>query len=135
LLIEDDLLERQRVRALLESSGFEVTQAGSGDEGLGLLRAGHFDAVILDLVMPGMSGLDVLRAARADERLSTTPFVVRSALYMTKGEQAVLGPGVTSVVRKGDPTADELVLSLRRALRAQPRETRPLPGGHGGPHA
>jgi len=117
LLIEDDGMERQRVGGLLESAGFTVTPAGSGEEGLALLRARSFDAVVLDLVMPGLTGLDVLRAARVEERLADTPFIVLSALYMTKTERAVLGPGVASVVRKGDVTADELTLALRRAIR------------------
>jgi CheY-like chemotaxis protein len=116
LLVEDDDTERQRVGGLLERAGFTVTPAGSGEEGLALLRTRRFDAVVLDLVMPGLTGLDVLRAARVEERLADVPFIVLSALYMTKTERAVLGPGVVSVVRKGDVTADELTLALRRAI-------------------
>jgi CheY-like chemotaxis protein len=117
LLIEDDGVERERVGGLLRQAGFQVTPAGSGEEGLTLLRSQTFDAVVLDLVMPGLTGLDVLRAARVEERLTSVPFIVLSALYMTKTERAVLGPGVVSVVRKGETVADELVLALRRALR------------------
>jgi signal transduction histidine kinase/CheY-like chemotaxis protein len=129
LLIEDDPFERQRVRELLQSAGYDVSLAGSGGEGLELLRARHFDAVVLDLVMPGMSGLDVLRAARADDRLADVPFIVLSALYMTKSERAVLGPKVASVVRKGDATAAELARSLRQAIKRRPDEAHPAPGG------
>ena len=116
LLIEDDLLERRRVAGQLEALGYDVTLAASGEEGLALLRDGHFDAVVLDLVMPGMSGLEVLRAARSDERLADVPFVVLSALYMTRTERDVLGPKVTDVVRKGDATAEELELAIARAI-------------------
>ena len=59
LLVEDDSLERRRVGAELEAAGYAVTLASSGDEGLALLRDGRYDAVVLDIVMPGMSGLDV----------------------------------------------------------------------------
>ena len=135
LLIEDDYLERQRVRTLLESWGYRVTLAASGDEGLALLRAGRFDAVVLDLVMPGTSGLDVLRIARSEERFADLPFIVLSALYMTKSEREVLGPRVTSVVRKGDDTTEELKLSVLRAIKAPGGELRPTPAGHGEPHA
>ncbi len=122
LLIDDDSAERSHVTARLEEGGYAVTAASSGGEGLALLRDGHFDAVVLDLVMPGMSGLEVLRAARADERLAVLPFVVLSALYITRSERSVLGPAVASVVRKGDGTADELLRALDRALApaAQP---------------
>jgi CheY-like chemotaxis protein/signal transduction histidine kinase len=124
LLIEDDEIERRRVGALLEGLGYGVTIASSGEEGLGLLAASHYEAVVLDLVMPGMSGLDVLRRVRSDERLQATPFVVLSALYMTKSERDVLGPGVAGVVRKGDSTAEELAGQLRRAIASRP-EGRP----------
>ncbi len=116
LLVDDDAAERLHVTARLEEVGYAVTAASSGSEGLARLRDREFDAVVLDLVMPGLSGLEVLRAARADERLSALPFVVLSALYITRSERAVLGPAVASVVRKGDGTADELVRALDRAL-------------------
>ena len=129
LLVEDDAVERQRVGGLLEQAGFQVTPASSGEEGLTLLRTRRFDAVVLDLVMPGLTGLDVLRAARVEERLSDIPFIVLSALYMTKTERAVLGPGVVSVVRKGDANADELALALRRCYPPPRRAARrPGPG-------
>ncbi len=116
LLVDDDAAERLQVTARLEEVGYTVTPASSGSEGLARLRDGEFDAVVLDLVMPGLSGLEVLRAARTDERLSALPFVVLSALYITRSERAVLGPAVASIVRKGDGTADELLRALDRAL-------------------
>jgi CheY-like chemotaxis protein len=116
LLVDDDAAERLSVTARLEEAGYTVTGAASGSEGRAMLRDGHFDAVVLDLVMPGLSGLEVLRAARSDERLAHLPFVVLSALYITRSERAVLGPAVASVVRKGAGTADELLHALDRAL-------------------
>jgi signal transduction histidine kinase/CheY-like chemotaxis protein len=116
LLIEDDFAEQQRVGHMIETAGYEVTLAPSGEAGLALLRQNHFDAVVLDLVMPGMSGLDVLRATRADEHLAGLPFVVMSALYMTKSERQVLGPAVVDVVRKGDATQAEVAGALGHAV-------------------
>ena len=119
LLIEDDEMERQRVAGVLESAGYTITMTGSGQEGLALLHDAHFDAVVLDLVMPGMTGLDVLRAAQRDDHLGDMPFVVLSALYMTKSERAVLGPRVAEVVRKGEATTEELTAALARALKGR----------------
>jgi len=127
LLIEDDELERQRVADLLQSAGYRVSVASSGQDGLNNLREGRFDAVVLDLVMPGMTGLDVLRAARADEHLSSVPFVVLSALYMTRSEREVLGPTVAAVVRKGEGTGDDLTEQLARALAARTAAEPPTP--------
>jgi signal transduction histidine kinase/CheY-like chemotaxis protein len=116
LVIDDDDAERGQVAKRLQESGYAVSGVGSGDEGLRLLRESPFDAVVLDLVMPGLSGLEVLRAARADSRLSHLPFIVLSAMYMTRTERAVLGPAVASVVRKGDVEGDELLRAVERAL-------------------
>lgn len=127
LLIEDDELERQRVADLLQTAGYRISVASSGQDGLNNLREGRFDAVVLDLVMPGMTGLDVLRAARADEHLSSIPFVVLSALYMTRSEREVLGPTVAAVVRKGEGTGDELTEHLARALSARSTSGAPAP--------
>jgi len=117
LLIEDDAVERQRIGSFIEAAGYEVTRAASGEEGLGLLRRRPFGVVILDLVMPEMSGLDVLRAARTEERLADVRFIVLSAMYMTKNERQVLGPKVADVVRKGETMPRALTLALRRVVK------------------
>ena len=130
LLIDDDDAERVQVTARLEASGYAVLPVSSGEEGLRLMRQHPFDAVVLDLVMPGLSGLEVLRAARADGRLTHLPFVVLSAMYMTRAERAVLGPGVAGVVRKGDVSGDELLRAVERALSAAPADGHPTGDRH-----
>jgi signal transduction histidine kinase/DNA-binding response OmpR family regulator len=120
LLVEDDAMERERVADLLLGAGYRISVASSGQEGLTQLRVASFDAVVLDLVMPGMTGLDLLRAVRADERLAATPFVVLSALYMTRSEREVLGPTVIAVIRKGEENGEELITQVARACAARP---------------
>jgi CheY-like chemotaxis protein len=116
LLIEDDPIERQRIGSFIESAGYDVTRAASGEEGLSLLRSRPFAAVVLDLIMPEMTGLDVLRAARTEERLADVRFIVLSAMYMTKNERQVLGPRVADVVRKGETMPRALTFALHRAV-------------------
>jgi CheY-like chemotaxis protein len=116
LLIEDDPIERQRIGSFIEAAGYDVTRAASGEEGLSLLRSQPFAAVVLDLIMPEMSGLDVLRAARTEDRLGDVRFIVLSAMYMTKNERQVLGPKVTDVVRKGEAMPRALTFALHRAV-------------------
>jgi CheY-like chemotaxis protein len=117
LLIEDDAIERQRVASFIEAAGYEVTRAASGEEGLALMRSRAFAAVVLDLIMPEMTGLDVLRAARTEDHLSDLRFIVLSAMYMTKNERQVLGPKVVDVVRKGETMPRALTFALRRAVQ------------------
>ena len=116
LLIEDDAIERQRVASFIEAAGYEVTRAASGEEGLALMRGRAFTVVVLDLIMPEMTGLDVLRAARTEDRLTDVRFIVLSAMYMTKNERQVLGPKVVDVVRKGETMPRALTFALRRAV-------------------
>jgi CheY-like chemotaxis protein len=132
LLIEDDALERQRIGSFIEAAGYEVTRAASGEEGLGLLRSRPFEVVVLDLIMPDMTGLDVLRAARTEERLAEVRFIVLSAMYMTKNERQVLGPRVADVVRKGEAMPRELTLALQRAIKTPPHFDSHMHPGDGG---
>ncbi|HET9904672.1 MAG TPA: response regulator transcription factor [Xanthobacteraceae bacterium] len=64
LLIEDDERLAEMVRSYLDQAGFHATVAGRGGEGIALQARGAFDAVILDLMLPDMDGLDVCRALR-----------------------------------------------------------------------
>jgi CheY-like chemotaxis protein len=128
LLIEDDPIERQRIGSFIEASGYDVTRAASGEEGLALLRTRPFAAVVLDLIMPEMSGLDVLRAARTEDRLADVRFIVLSAMYMTKDERQVLGPRVADVVRKGETMPRALTFALRRAVKPAHPQAHVQPG-------
>ncbi len=68
LLIEDDVRLAGMVRDYLGGFGLAVSAAGSGAEGLAILAARHFDAVILDLMLPDMDGLEVCRRLRGESR-------------------------------------------------------------------
>lgn len=75
LVVDDDGSVRLLVRRALEADGFEVGDAASGPEALGSVREQPPDVLILDLGLPGLSGLDVLREVR---RLSDLPVLVLS---------------------------------------------------------
>ncbi|MCX5894734.1 MAG: hybrid sensor histidine kinase/response regulator [Proteobacteria bacterium] len=64
LVVDDEMGIREGCRRALTSSGFEVEVAENGPSGLARLREGHYDVLLLDAMMPGMSGLEVLQHAR-----------------------------------------------------------------------
>jgi DNA-binding response OmpR family regulator len=66
LLVEDDRSLCEEIRDILEFEGFSVSLAHDGDTGLDMAMAGGFDVMILDLKLPGLSGLDILRAVRSE---------------------------------------------------------------------
>ena len=77
LIIDDDRKLCRLVREYLEPVGFQVSTAHSGPEGLALVRENNFDALILDVMMPGMDGLDVLRRLRQESNVPVLMFTAR----------------------------------------------------------
>jgi CheY-like chemotaxis protein len=78
LLIEDDRFLRRACEAHLRRRGLEVVTAVDGEEGLTLARSDPPALVLLDMLMPKLGGLDVLRALRADPETREIPVVVLS---------------------------------------------------------
>ncbi len=64
LVVDDEEVVRLGYRRVLSASGFRVMAAGDGHEALDLMDADSFDVVLLDMKMPGMEGMDVLRAIK-----------------------------------------------------------------------
>ena len=79
LVCDDEEPLRALVRASLGESGHQFFEARDGDESLELARRVHPDVIVLDMMMPGRSGLEVLQALRADPELAATPVVVLTA--------------------------------------------------------
>ncbi len=98
LIIEDDAQSRQVVRLATEAQSYILTEASSGDEGLELARASDPDLILLDINMPGMSGLDVCRKLRADGSL--VPIIMLTAKSDTIDKVVGLEVGADDYVTK-----------------------------------
>lgn len=80
LIVDDFSTMRRIIKNLLNDLGFHNTaEAEDGTTALAALRAGQFEFVITDWNMPGMTGIDLLRAVRADERLKHLPVLMVTA--------------------------------------------------------
>jgi DNA-binding response OmpR family regulator len=104
LICEDDTNLRTLVRLAL-GDGYRYYEAPDGPSGLELARRIHPDMIVLDLMLPGRSGLDVLAALRADDELAKTPVIVMSA-WSHSNEAAVQAGADRFVPKPFDP--DEL---------------------------
>ncbi len=112
LVVDDDASARELVSRLLRRGGYEVRAVMSVDEAWQQLeRAPLPDAVLLDLILPGKSGLTLLEAIRGDARLSALPVVITS---MLDTESDSLRKGATAHLTK-PLNADLLVRTLRQA--------------------
>lgn len=79
LIVDDDELNREIVRGYLEEEDCDLVEAESGEQALRLLTAGDFDAVLLDRMMPGIDGIEVLRRMKEIPRLASVPVVFQTA--------------------------------------------------------
>ncbi len=114
LVVDDDSGLRKALRRVLVSHGFDVEVAEDGDEALDFLRARTFDAVVLDVMMPGPDGIEVCERLRADRR--NIPVLMLTARDAVRDRVAGLDAGADDYLVK--PFAnEELVARLRALLR------------------
>jgi DNA-binding response OmpR family regulator len=114
LLIEDDSRIREIVERGLTTNGFEVTSAADGLEGVELARTLDVDLVLLDLILPGMLGLDVLREIRGVK--PRLPVFALTALDDTLSKVGGLDAGADDYVTKPF-SIEELAARIRARLR------------------
>lgn len=98
LLVDDNQLDRERLAQRLIVQGYQVIMAESGLRALNKLREGAFDLVLLDSMMPGISGQDVLRTIKADERLRDIPVIMISGLDETESVAACIDLGAADIL-------------------------------------
>jgi two-component system KDP operon response regulator KdpE len=113
LLVDDELAIQRAVGPLLRASGYEVDIAGTGAQAAERARAYAPHLVVLDLGLPDIAGIDVLRRIRAD---STVPIVVLSARGRESDKVAALDLGADDYVTKPFGPG-ELLARIRAALR------------------
>jgi two-component system, OmpR family, response regulator len=118
ILMVDDEADIRRVArlSLTRLGGMEVVEAGTGQEALEQARTCAPDAILLDVMMPGMDGPAILAALRADSATAGIPVVFLTAKAMTSEVDRLQGLGAVAVLTKPfDPVT--LVQELRAALR------------------
>lgn len=99
LVVDDEPPLRELVVVTL-GDAYACDEAPNGDAALKLLRKQRYDMVVLDVMMPGRSGIDVLREMRADEALRDVPVVVMSAWQSTEDIDAALAAGANGFLPK-----------------------------------
>lgn len=115
LLVDDDALVRTIARAILQRAGMAVAEATDGREALTLLKGGApVSLVLLDLEMPGMNGMETLRAIRSSPRLATTPVLMLSASEDAAERQAAIEAGAHGFI--GKPIAPDRLLGAVRGM-------------------
>jgi len=120
LIAEDDHDIAELVAHYLQKSGWDTHIANSGDKALAYARGHHVDLIILDLMMPGMNGLEICRALRADTTKASVPIIMLTAKANEEDRVAGLEIGADDYVAKPF-SPNELVARIRALMRRSQR--------------
>jgi two-component system chemotaxis sensor kinase CheA len=116
LVADDSVMTRTLERSILESAGFEVTVATDGAHAFELLQVTPVDAVVSDVEMPRMTGIELCSAIRQDERLRHLPVVLVTSLDAPEHVERGAAAGADAYIVKGRFDQNELLQTLGRLL-------------------
>lgn len=116
LIIEDEQALRDALSIKLKNEGYEVLGAKNGIEGLELAKSSKPDCVLLDIMMPGMNGLDVLKEIKANVGLVNIPVIVLTNLPEESARKKVEELGGSEYLVKSNVPIEELVEKIKNYL-------------------
>lgn len=117
LVVDDDEMIRVIARAVLEKAGMRVSEAADGDEALACLEREAYSALLLDLDMPRVGGLEVLRSVRLAPATADLPVIVLTGSDADQDRARILDAGASACMHK--PIApDGLLAHVTAVLRA-----------------
>lgn len=128
VLAEDDVVLMDMYTERLKSEGFNVVQAHDGEMALNSIKELHPQFIILDIMMPKMNGLDVLKAVKADEATKDTPVIIATALVQDMTEiKKLLGAQDTYLI-KSEVMPGDIIEIVKKKLNgtAETASARPV---------
>jgi len=118
LIIEDDQIVANVYRNKLAHEGYQAEVAGDGESGLKTMRTFRPDLVLLDLMLPKMSGVDVIRHIRSEKEFEKLPIIVFSNTYLTNLIQEAWKAGATKCLSKANTAPKDLLDVVRLTVGA-----------------
>lgn len=116
LIIEDDSLLLKMYKTKFESEGFNVISALDGEEGLNVAQGHSVDLILLDIMMPRLSGLDMLAKYRQDPKGKSVPVIILTNLTREEEMKRAKELGVKEFIVKADYTPSEVVRKIKDYL-------------------
>jgi two-component system cell cycle response regulator DivK len=115
LIVEDNPKNLKLVRDTLQVKGYRTIEAGTGEEGVQLAREQLPALVLMDIQLPGISGIEAFRQLRADPTTRTIPIIAVTASVMAQERQKIMAAGFDGF--QGKPiSVRELLETIRRVL-------------------
>jgi len=100
LIVEDNEKNLKLVRDVLQVKGYQTVDAGTAEEGLKLARERKPGLILMDIQLPGMSGVDALKALRAEPETASIPVVAVTASVMQQDRQQIMRAGFDGFIEK-----------------------------------
>lgn len=113
VIVDDDLLTIDMVKEVLIQLGFEVFTAEDGNKGLELVKEKKPDLLILDLLLPGIHGIEVCKLVKKDDELGDIKIIVMSGVYLEYNTRMELG-GCSNAFIKKPFSVEDLEFKLKR---------------------
>jgi PAS domain S-box-containing protein len=116
LVVDDEPANLDLLEALLKPAGFGVHRAGGGQEGIDMAKSLVPNLIVLDLMMPKVSGFDVVDALRGEEATRAIPIMVLTAKTLTDEDKRALNGQVAAIFQRNSVAGSELTAWLRRIV-------------------
>jgi signal transduction histidine kinase/DNA-binding response OmpR family regulator len=116
LVVDDEPANRMWLAKALEPSGFTVLPAAGGREAIEMAKSEKPDFILLDLMMPEVTGFDVVEALRADATTRETPILVLTAANLTEADKRMLNGRVSEILKRGTVASSDIVGLLQRVV-------------------
>src|SRR5258708_12438319 len=130
LIIEDDQIVANIYRNKFSHEGFQVEIALDGNVGLELVRSFRPDAVVLDLMLPKLTGVELMKKIRSDPQFEQLPVIVFSNTYLTQMIQDAWKAGATKCLSKSNCTPKQVIDAVRSTLPTNAAVSRPASHHH-----
>ncbi len=116
LVVDDDPKAVELISRHLESSGAHTLRAYGGAEAIDMAVKKHPDLIVLDLMMPEVTGFDVVEALKASKETARTPIIILTAKVITDADRKALNGGVLRIVKKSRFNYGSFINEVRRAM-------------------
>ncbi len=116
LVVEDDKFLRELIMQKLIKEGYEIIEAKDGEEGVGKVREDKPDLVLLDLILPGIDGFEVLARIKSNPETSNVPVIILSNLGQKEDVEKALNEGANDYLVKAHFAPDEIIKKVKTVL-------------------
>ena len=117
LVVEDDKFLRELIVRKLKEEGYQTVEAVDGEEALEKIKKPPFDLILLDLILPGIDGFEVLKQVKEESSLASVPVIILSNLGQREEVERGLKLGAVDYLIKAHFTPGEIIKKIKSILK------------------